>query len=309
MRAVAITAPGGPEVLQVIQRTPSEPGRGQVRITVRAAAVNPTDSLTRQTGVADVPPPWIPGMDLAGVVESVGPGVRRLQVGDAVMAAVSARRPEGGAQAELVVVPEASAVPLPDGVDFAAASILPMNGLTARLGIDALALESGQTLAVSGGSGLLGSLVIGLGRELGWNVIANARPADAQRVRDAGATTIVPRGDDFAAAIRAVTADGVDGLFDAAAIGAGAIGAVRDGGAMVSIRGWVPEPPERRITVTAIGVSGSLQRTDWLQELSQLVADGRLQLRPTVAYPPERAAEAQRIMDAGGLRERNVIVF
>jgi NADPH2:quinone reductase len=230
-------------------------------------------------------------------------------VGDEVMAAVSARRPEGGAQAELVVVPEASAVALPDGLGFAAASTLPMNGLTARLGIEALGLEPGQTLAVSGGAGLLASYVIAFGRELGLNVIADANPADEDRVRAAGANRVVPRGADFAGAVRTVAADGVDGLYDSAALGAGAIGAVRDGGAMVTIRGWAPEAPERGITVTPIGVMTVLERTEWLEEVGQLALRGRLQLRPTVEYPPEHAAEAQRIMDAGGLRKRGVIVF
>lgn len=309
MRAVGITGPGGPQVVEAIEQAPSEPGPGQVRIEVRAAAVNPTDSVTRENGVADVPPPWIPGMDLAGVVERVGPGVERLSVGDEVMAAVDARRPGGGAQAELVVVPEASAVLLPDGLGFAAASILPMNGLTARLGIEALALEPGQTLAVSGGAGLLASFVIGFGRELGLNVIADANPADEDGVRAAGADRVVPRGADFAGAIRKVVPNGVDGLYDSAALGAGAIYAVRDGGAMVSIRGWAPDEPERGITVTPIRVVSVLERTEWLEQVGQLASRGRLPLRPTVEYPPEQAAEAQRIMDAGGLRERGIIVF
>src|SRR3954447_4229281 len=108
MRAVAITAPGGPEVLDVIDRDVRPAGAGEVRIAVRAAAVSPTDIGLRARGAGGLEPPWIPGMDAAGVVESVGAGVDRLSAGDEVMAAVSPRRPEGGAQAELIVVPAAS---------------------------------------------------------------------------------------------------------------------------------------------------------------------------------------------------------
>src|SRR3954452_14883645 len=120
MRAVAITAPGGPEVLDVIDRDVRPAGAGEVRIAVRAAAVNPTDIGLRERGAGeDLEPPWVPGMDAAGVVESVGEGVDRLAPGDDVMAALTPRRPEGGAQAELVVVPGASVVPVPARATFA----------------------------------------------------------------------------------------------------------------------------------------------------------------------------------------------
>src|SRR3954466_14670519 len=130
MRAVAITAPGGTEVLEVIDRDVRPAGAGEARIAGRAAAVNPTDIGLRARGAEDLEPPWVPGMDAAGVVESVGEGVDRLAPGDDVMAAPPPRRPPGGAQAELVVVPAASVVPVPDGATLAQAATLPMNGLT-----------------------------------------------------------------------------------------------------------------------------------------------------------------------------------
>src|SRR3954470_7235021 len=102
-RAVGISGPGGPEVLSVIDRPVRDPGPGEVRIAVKAAAVNPTDIGIRAGG-ADGPAPWTPGMDAAGTIESVGEGVERLHVGEDVMAVVTPRRPEGGAQAELLVV-------------------------------------------------------------------------------------------------------------------------------------------------------------------------------------------------------------
>ncbi|MBS1676299.1 MAG: NADP-dependent oxidoreductase [Actinobacteria bacterium] len=309
MRAVTITRPGGPEVLDVADLPAPDPRPGEVRIAVRAAAVHPTDSVTRENGVADVPPPWIPGMDLAGEVESVGAGVERPSVGDRVMAAVNARRPGGGAQAELVVAPAASVVSLPAGLGFAPASTLPMNGLTARLGLEALALEPGQTLAVSGGAGLLASYVIAMARERGLTVIADAAPGDAASVEAAGCAVVIPRGDDFAGAVRAVAPAGVDGLYDTAALAAAALGAIRDGGAMVSIRGWTPDEPERGITVTAIGVVTALERTDWLEEIRDLAASGRLVPPPIEEIRPEGVARAQGALDAGGLRRRSVIVF
>src|SRR3954447_25675852 len=108
MRAIAITAPCGPEVLDVIDRDVRAPGPDEVRIAVRAAAVNPNDIRLREGGGgSDLEPPWIPAMDAAGIVESVGDGVYRLAAGDEVMAACPPPRPEGGAQAELIVAPAA----------------------------------------------------------------------------------------------------------------------------------------------------------------------------------------------------------
>lgn len=309
MRAVGIPAPGGPEVLTVIDREVREPGPGEVRIAVRAAAVNPTDVGLRARGGGELPAPWTPGMDAAGTVEAVGEGVDRLHVGDRVMAAVSPRRPEGGAQAELLVVPAASVVPIPEGVSLEQAATLPMNGLTALLGLDLLGLSEGQSLAVSGGAGLLASYVIPLAKRRGLRVIADAKPEDRELVRGFGADEIVERSVDFGAAVRTVAPDGVHGVYDTALLHERAFGALRDGGTMVVVRGWKPDQTERGIVVKQVFVVTVLERTDWLQELRELAGAGELQLRVAAEYPPEQAAEAQQLMDAGGLRGRAVIVF
>ena len=310
MRAVVITGPGGLEVLGVADREVRHAGPGEVRIAVKAAAVNPTDIGLRENGAGDeLQPPWVPGMDAAGTVESVGAGVDRLAVGERVMAAVSPRRPEGGAQAELVVVPAASVVRIPEGATLPQAATLPMNGLTARLGLELLGLEAGQSLAGSGGAGLLASYVIPLAKVRGLRVIADAKPADRELVRGFGADVIVPRGEAFAVAVREAASDGVDALFDTALLGRATFPAIRDRGAMAVVRGWDDSTPERGIEIRQIWVRSALERSDWLQELRELASDGRLALRVAGEYAPEQAAEAQRLMAAGGLRGRAVIVF
>jgi len=309
MRAVGISAPGDLDVLSVIDRPVREPGSGEVRIAVRAAAVNPTDIGLRRAGADGLPAPWTPGMDAAGTIESVGEGVERFRVGEQVMAAVSPRRPEGGAQAELLVVPQASVVAIPDGVTLQEAATLPMNGLTAMLGLDLLGLEAGQTLGVTGGAGLLGSYVIALAKERDLRVIADANPADEALVRGFGADVVVARGDRFVDAVRAATPAGVDGLYDTALLHDAVFGAIRDRGVMVVVRGWKPDHTERGIEVRQVFVGTVLERTDWLEQLRELASQGRLQLRVAAEYRPEQAAEAQRLMDAGGLRGRAVIVF
>jgi NADPH:quinone reductase len=310
LRAVVITEPGDVDVLAIADVEPREPGEGEVRIAVKAASVNPTDIGFRQRGGGEVPKPWIPGMDAAGVVDSVGAGVDRLTVGQEVMAAVSPRRPEGGAQQELLVVPAASVVPIPDGASLVEAATLPMNGLTAERGLDMLGLSDGQTLAVAGGAGLLASYVIVLAKERGLRVIADAKPEDEELVKSFGADVVVPRSERFGDAVRAVAPDGADGVFDTALIYRDAFPAIRDGGGVVFVRGWDGnEVEDRGIRVHPVIVGQVLERTDWLDELRLLASQGRIKLRVARELPVDEVAEAHRLMDAGGLRGRVVIEF
>jgi NADPH:quinone reductase-like Zn-dependent oxidoreductase len=309
MRAVGIPEPGDADVLTVIDRPVREAREGEVRIAVKAAAVNPTDIGLRQRGGGDLPPPWTPGMDAAGTIESVGPGVDRFEPGQDVMAAVAPRRPEGGAQAELIVVPAGSVAPIPDGATLEQAATLPMNGLTAILGLELLALSDGQTLAVSGGAGLLASYVIPLAKLRGLRVIADAKPEDEELVRSFGADVVVARGQRFNDAVREEAPEGVDALYDTALLKRSAFPAIRDGGQIAVVRGWDEGEPERGIQVQKVWVFEVLQRTDWLEQLRELASDGRLKLRVASEHPPERAADAHRAMEAGGLRGRALIVF
>jgi NADPH:quinone reductase-like Zn-dependent oxidoreductase len=301
--------PGGPEVVRVVEREVREPGPGEVRLGVSAAAVNPTDIGLRERGAEGLPPPWVPGMDAAGVVESVGAGVEHLAVGDEVMAAVAPRRPEGGAQAELVVVPAASVVPVPDGMPADRAATLPMNGLTALHGLDLLALPEGQTLLVTGGAGLLASYVIPTAKQRGLRVLADASPADEELVRGFGADVVLPRGDGLVAAVRSEAPEGVDAVYDTALLRRSVFPAIREGGALAVVRTWDGDDVEHGIRIEKVQVWTVLERTDWLREVRQLAQDGVLAPRVARTYPPEAAADAQRRMEAGGLRGRAVVVF
>src|SRR4051812_38849308 len=147
----------------------------------------------RQRGVDGVAPPWTPGWDAAGVVESVGDGVD-LAVGDEVMAVVLPWRAEGGAQGELLVAPATSGVRIPAGATLAQSAPLPMNGLTAKLGLELLALAEGSTLLVTGGAGQLASYVIPLAKRAGLRVLADASDEDAELVRRFGVDEVLPRG-------------------------------------------------------------------------------------------------------------------
>jgi NADPH:quinone reductase-like Zn-dependent oxidoreductase len=309
-RAVAITEPGGLEVLSVIERDVRDPGDGEVRVAVAAAAVHPSDIAFRERGMgAEIPPPWVPGWDAAGTVESVGPGVDGAAAGDRVMAVALPRRPEGGAQSELLVVSAASVVPLPEGATFEQASTLPMNGLTTFVGLEQLDLAAGQTLVVTGGAGLLASYVIPIAKLRGLRVLADAKPEDEDLVRSFGADEVLPRGDGFVDAVREAVPEGVDGVYDTALLGRSIFPAIREGGGLAYVRAWEGDDVEDGVTIHRVWVGGFVERTDWLRELHDLASRGVLQLRVAETYPPERAADAHRVMEAGGLRGRAVIVF
>ena len=308
MRAVVIREPGGLDVLDVVERPVPEVGPGEVRISVKAAAVNPTDIGLRERGTDGLAPPWIPGMDAAGIVDSVGPGVARVRAGQEVMAALTPRRPEGGAQAEMVVVPEASVVPVPAGATLPQAATLPMNGLTARLGLEMLGLEARSSLAVSGGAGLLASYVIALATIAESVGIADARGGDAELVRSFGADVIVPRDDGFptpfARLPRAVSMPSSTRRSSIATRSRRFATAERS----LSCANWDHGETERNIEIQAVMVGTALDRTDWR-------GSGSLRRRRAHRaarrgeYPPEEVAAAHRAMEAGGLRGHAVIVF
>jgi NADPH:quinone reductase-like Zn-dependent oxidoreductase len=311
MRAVGFFEFGGPEVLQLLDLPEEQPGPGQVRVRVHAATVNPTDTLlrngSRAQAMREVPPPHVPGMDVAGVIDAIGPGTTTdLRLGDAVMAMVDNRGSHGGYRESIVLSVDSVAL-IPQGVSWVQAATLPMNGLTAKQSLDQLALKPGQTLAVTGAAGCYGGYVIQLAKQAGLHVIADASPADEALVRSFGADTVVPRGPDIAAQIRRVVPNGVDGLADGSFQSELSIGAVRDGGGFATVRGWSMD--QRGIVCHATWVRQYDHRADLLRQLRQDVHDGVITLRVAATYAPEQAAEAHRRLEAGGTRGRLVIVF
>ena len=312
MRAVGLYVHGGPEVLEVVDLPGVHAGSGQVRIRVHAVAVNPTDTMARNGSRAEQqkidPPPYVPGMDVAGVVDEVDDDIStNVAVGDAVMAMVVPNASHG-AYREQIVLNARSVVPAPAGTSHVEACTLPMNGLTARQSLDLLGLSSGQTLAVTGAAGAYGGYVIQLAKTEGLTVIADASEADRELVTDLGADIVVLRGDDVATRFREHFSDGVDGLADGAVQNELVIPAVRDGGAFTSVRGFIGEPL-RDISFTATMVRTYDGEFEKLDRLRQLVESGSITLRVADTYTPERAGEAHRRLEAGGTRGRFVIEF
>ena len=311
MRGVGVIEFGGLEVLQLVDLPETHAAAGEVRIRVHASTVNPTDTYLRKGARAEAlrknPPPYVPGMDIAGVIDEIGAGTKTaLAIGDKVMAMVVNHASHGGYR-ESIVLPANAVVRTPAGATLIEAATLPMNGLTARQSLDQLALQPGQTVAVTGAAGCYGGYVVQLAKADGLYVIADAAGADEALVRSMGADVVVPRGDDIAAQIRKVARDGVDGLADGSFQSGVAVGAVRDGGAFASVRGW--NGNERGIAFHKTSVRDYNHRADLLNRLRQQAEAGLITLRVAATFPAAQAAEAHRRLEAKGTRGRLVLVW
>lgn len=311
MRAVGVTEFGGPEALHVVD-VPAEPlGDGEVRLRVAAAAVSPTDTHARSGAyVSRDPvqtPPWVPGMDVAGEVVEVGAGVEHVAVGELAMGVVVPFGPHG-AYREDKVLPGDSVVRAPKGTTAVEACTLPMNGLTARFSLDLMGLQAGQVLAVTGAAGAYGGYVVQLAKADGLTVVADASEADEELVRGLGADVVVRRGDDVAERIRAQFPDGVDGLADGSVQDALVLPAVKDGGAVATVRGYRGDG-QRGLRFFPTLVRKVATDRAMLDGLRQAAEDGVVTLRVARTFPAEQAADAHRLLEAGGVRGRLVLTF
>ena len=312
MKAVGIMKHGGPEALEVLEVPDINVGPGQIRIRNFAASVNPVDVSVRNGSMAQMqkvnPPPYIPGMDAAGIIDQIGEDVKTdLKVGDSVMAMVV---PNGdhGAYKENIVLDQNAVVKAPKNTTHIQASTLPMNSLTARLSLDLLDLSKGQVLAVTGSPGAYGGFVVQLAKADGLTVIADSNDSDKSLLESLGVDIIIPRGEGFSERIRQEFPDGVDGMADGALLNEAAIEAVKDGGSFTSVRGFKGEP-QRSIDFTATWVTAYDCKKDKLETLCEQAESGVLTLRVADSVTMENAAEAHKKLEAGGTRGRMVIEF
>jgi NADPH2:quinone reductase len=309
MRAVMVLKPGGPEALTVVDVADPVAGRDQLCIRVRASTVNPTDTM-RRSGA----PAWFPvaptrpyglGMEVAGIVDEVGPGVADFAVGDDVMALVIPSS-GWGAYADRVVVPAQQVTHAPRNVDFAHAATVPMNGLTAFLALDAIDLRPGEIVAVTGAAGAVGGYVVQLAKTRGLRVIADTSPDDEELIRGFGADWVVPRGKDVAASIRQIVPEGVRLLVDGSLQLSEVLPAVGEGGTIVILRPVDFDLGHARGVYVV--VSQAADRSDWLAELRHHIEEGRLTPRVARRFPLADAEAAHRLLERGHIRGRIVLV-
>ena len=214
MTAIAITEPGGPEVLRPVRRPLPEPGHGEVLIEVAAAGVNRPDVMQRQ-GLYPPPPGAsdLPGLEVSGRVVACGPGTQRYEAGDAVCALT-----HGGGYAEYCVAPETQALPVPERLALADAAGLPETCFTVWTNaFERARLRAGERLLVHGGASGIGTTAIQIATALGVRVFATAGGPDrCAACEGLGAERAIDyRSEDFVEVVKGLTeGEGVDVVLD-----------------------------------------------------------------------------------------------
>jgi putative PIG3 family NAD(P)H quinone oxidoreductase len=314
MRAVEISAPGGPEVLHPATRPVPEPGSGEILIRIRAAGVNRPDALQRAGSYA--PPPGasdLPGLEAAGEIAAVGPHVDLWKVGDPVCALLP-----GGGYAEYALTHQSHALPVPAGMGMRAAGALCETFFTVWSNVFVRGgLRGGETFLVHGGSSGIGTTAIQLAEARGARVFATAGSAEkCAACRDLGAEIAINyREQDFVAEIRAATGKrGVDVILDI--VGGDYIPrnvrALAEDGRLVMIAflgGPVAELNFAQVMVKRLTLTGSTLRPQSVEAKARIAEDLRREVWPLLdtgriapvmdrAFPLEAAAEAHARMES-----------
>lgn len=314
MRVVEFDQPGGPEVLRIVDRPTPVPAVGEVLVRVVAAGVNRPD-IQQRRGLYPPPPGASPvlGLDIAGIVEAVGPGVSRWTAGDAVCALTN-----GGGYADYCVVPAGQCLPIPAGLSFAEGAALPEVHFTAWNNIIWLGrLGEGETLLIQGGTSGVGMAGIQIARLLRNAVVYATAGSDEKRAvcEAIGAHAAIDYHGDWDAEIQRLTdGQGVDVILDAQAgpYTQRQLDLLRMDGRLVFIASHLGETADvnvrqlvrRRLTMTGstlrprpsaykAALAGELETHVW-----PLLARGDMHTRIHASLPFDSVVEAHRILDA-----------
>jgi len=314
MKAIIITQPGGPEVLQIAERPIPAYSPDEVLVKVTAAGVNRPDVAQRK-GHYPAPPGAsdIPGLEIAGIVEEVGADVKRWKKGDKVCALVT-----GGGYAEYCNVPQGQCLPIPGNLSFIEAASLPETFFTVWSNVfDRGALKRGETLLVHGGSSGIGVAAIQMAKALGSTVYVTAESDAKCRFSEAlGADKAINyKTSDFSEVIKQITSGkGVDVILDM--VGGDYtpknIESLADDGRLVMINMMMGKDVKvdlsqvmrKRLVITGstlrsrdaafkTGIAHNLEKTIW-----PLLASGKIKAVINKVFPAEKAADAHRLMES-----------
>lgn len=293
MRAYAYTQYGGPETQQFLDLPKPSPGPGQLLVSVRAAGVNPAD-WKRRAGFRrqseNLEQPVAHGLEVAGIVEEVGPGVEGFAVGDEVFGSVVG----GGGYAEYALLSTEQAAHKPASVSYADAATLPVAAATAYDGVHQLDLKPGETLLILGVGGGVGVAAAQIARSIGANVVGTASEQKKGFVESLGATH-VPYGPGVAERVQAAAPKGVDAIYD-----------LIGGDDLRAVAGLVADK-KRMTTAADMATNQELggqplaraRNSAVLEAVAQLVADGTLKPHVTEVFPLDKADEALRLVEGG----------
>jgi NADPH:quinone reductase-like Zn-dependent oxidoreductase len=306
MKAVRIHEYGGPEVLRYEDAPRPEAGPGEVLIRVHAAGVNPVDWKVR-AGFAKnrlkYKMPFIPGWDLSGVVEAVGSGISRLQVGDEVYSRPDIAR--DGSYAEYIVVKESEVGLKPRSIDHVHAAAVPLAALTAwQALIDAAKLSAGQTVLIHGAAGGVGSFAVQLAKIKGARVIGTASQKNHDYLRSLGADETIDynttRFEDHVqnvdAVLDTITGETADRSYPV----------IKKGGVYVSI---LAPPSADKASAYGVRVAHTFVQpsVEQLDEIRKLIDSGKLKIIVEKAFPLAEARAAQELNALGHTRGKIVL--
>jgi NADPH:quinone reductase-like Zn-dependent oxidoreductase len=306
VRGIAYDRFGGVEVLQLREDLPEPPvGPDTVLVRTRAAGVNPVDMGIREGGLAGFFPhhfPIVPGWDLAGVVEAVGPAVVDFAPGDEVFGYLRRDDVQWGTAAELVPAPQRCLAHKPESLSFTEAGAVPLAGLTAYQALtEALAVGEGDRVLVHRAAGGVGFFAVQIAVALGAHVIGTASPRNAGFLTEAGAAEVL---DYSAGPISEQLSEPVDAVLDL--VGGDALvdapKQVRD----VSRIASVVDPSVNEMGGRYVFVRP--ERHD-LEELARMADAGQLRVAVAKAFPLERTAEAHELVAAGHVRGKVVVTL
>lgn len=316
MQAIRYHELGDADVLELEEIDRPVPEKDEVLVEMKAASVNPVDTMFRSGAYGDVSLPAIPGGDGAGVVVEVGETVDDFEVGDRVFASGMGHA-DGGTFAEYVAFPEIKLAPLPDPVSFQAGGAIGNVGATAWTALeDVASVQPGDNVLVHGGAGGVGHTAVQIANTGGANVIATAAPDAHEAVTELGATSVVDyRSDSIADDVEAATNDqGVDVILDHM-IGTHLetnLEAAAMGCHIVSIEGSFVDASadplrQKEMTVRGISLGNRSERTPILNRLARLLSAG--ELRPVVAqtYEFDEVTRAHRDVVEGGFVGKLVV--
>lgn len=317
MKAAYILETGSPDVIRVGELPRPEPARGQVLVKVEAVAVNPIDTYIRSGVVAmQLPKPFVIGCDLAGVVESVGDGVSGFEPGMRVWCSNQGLLGRQGTFAEYAAVDADWLHALPDGVAARDAAAVALVAITAHLGLfrDAK-LGSGETIAVIGGTGGVGSMVVQMAKLAGARVITTAgSDAKVEAAKGLGADEVIGyHRESIGEGLQRCAPQGVDVFwetrrepdFDVA------VAAMKERGRMILMAGRDARPPfpvgpfyvkECSLKGMVMFKATPREVAESGRDINRWLAEGRLKANISHTLPLAEAAEAHRLQEAATLK-------
>lgn len=299
MRAISFEAFGGPEVLQVVEIPRPDPTGTQVRVAVRAAGVNPIDWKIRSGAFAASPPKsaTFAGLEIAGVVDAIGPDATDFAVGDEVFGWSTAGYAEYAIGDGLVAKPA--------GVAWVDAVALPVAVQTASRVLGLLEVKPGETLLIDGAAGAVGSVAVQLASAEGVSVIGTASSSNQETVRGLGATPTT-YGTGVADRVRALAPNGIDAVFDAS--GHGGLPAAIELRCGTDRIVTIADPQAAELGVTFSGDNPGPRPFELLRRVAELLADGEFRLPGRArVFPLIEAAAAQQESEHGHGRGKVVL--